>query len=327
MKAMLLQTANSTLQEAELPIPVPKENEVLLKVHACGICRTDLHIIDGDLDKPKFPLILGHEIVGIVIDKGRGADKFTIGQRLGVPWLGHTCGHCIYCASGRENLCEDALFTGYTVNGGFAEYTVADQRNCFALPDIYSDVEAAPLLCAGLIGYRALAAAGNASRIGIYGFGAAAHIITQVAHYQGRKVFAFTKIGDLAGQRFAIEMGACWAGNSNTAPPEEMEAAIIFAPVGTLVTQALKYTAKGGTVICAGIHMSDIPKFPYSMLWGERSVRSIANLTRRDGKEFLELAPKIGIRTKVESFQLNYVNEAINQLRQGKIHGAAVLVM
>ncbi len=327
MKAMLLESANSTLHQAELPVPVPKENEVLLKVHACGVCHTDLHVIDGELSKPKYPLILGHEVVGIIVDKGQKVERFTIGQRLGVPWLGHTCGHCHHCTSGRENLCDDALFTGYTLDGGFAEYTVADQRYCFPLPDIYSDAEAAPLLCAGLIGYRALVASGDAKKLGIYGFGAAAHIIAQVASYQGRKVFAFTKAGDLAGQRFATEMGACWAGDSNTPPPEKMDASIIFAPVGALVTQALKYTAKGGTVVCAGIHMSDIPQFPYSILWGERTVRSIANLTRRDGEEFLELAPKIGIRTEVESFRLSSANEAIDRLRHGKVRGAAVLVM
>lgn len=327
MKAMLLEVENSLLRLVDLPIPVPKENEVLLKIHACGICRTDLHVLDGELSKPKYPLVLGHEIVGVVVAKGQKVKKFAVGQRLGVPWLGHTCGHCAYCASGRENLCDDALFTGYNLDGGYAEYTVADQRYCFPLPENYSDAEAAPLLCAGLIGYRALVAAGDAKRLGIYGFGAAAHIITQVARYQGRKVFAFTKTGDLAGQRFAIEMGVCWAGDSNTPPPEEMDAAIIFAPVGALVTQALRFTAKGGTVVCAGIHMSDIPQFPYSMLWGERTIRSIANLTRRDGEEFLKLSSKVGIKTEVETFQLSSANEALERLRQGKVRGAAVLVM
>lgn len=327
MKAMLLEAANSALRQVDLPIPVPKENEVLLKIHACGVCRTDLHVLDGELSKPKYPLVLGHEIVGVVVAKGRKVERFAVGQRLGVPWLGYTCGHCAYCTSGRENLCDDALFTGYNLNGGYAEYTVADQRYCFPLPENYSDAEAAPLLCAGLIGYRALVAAGDAARLGIYGFGAAAHIITQVARYQGRKVFAFTKTGDLAGQRFAIEMGACWAGDSNTPPPEEMDAAIIFAPVGELVTQALRYIAKGGSVVCAGIHMSDIPQLPYSILWGERTICSIANLTRRDGEEFLRLASKLRIKTEVETFQLSAANEALERLRQGKVRGAAVLVM
>lgn len=327
MKAMLLDSANSTLHLADLPTPVPKENEVLLKVHACGVCRTDLHVMDGELSNPKYPLILGHEVVGVVVDKGSKVEQFSFGQRLGVPWLGHTCGHCGYCTSKRENLCDSALFTGYTLDGGYAEYTVADQHYCFTIPDFYSDAEAAPLLCAGLIGYRALLAAGEAQRLGIYGFGAAAHIIAQVAHYQGRKVFAFTKPGDLAGQHFAIELGANWAGDSNLAPPEEMDAAIIFAPVGALIPQALNHTAKGGTVVCAGIHMSDIPQFPYALLWGERTIRSIANLTRRDGEEFLALAPKIGLRTEVETFPLQAANEALVRLRQGGIRGAAVLLM
>ncbi len=326
MKAMVLDSANSPLRLAELPMPVPKENEVLLKVHACGVCRTDLHVLDGELANPKYPLILGHETVGSVVDKGQKVERFTIGQRLGVPWLGHACGQCRYCTNNHENLCDNALFTGYTLNGGYAEYTVADQRYCFPIPDIYSDVEAAPLLCAGLIGYRALIAAGDAQRLGIYGFGAAAHIIAQAAHYQGRKIFAFTKPGDVAGQQFAIALGATWAGDSSMPPPEEMDAVIIFAPVGALIPQALRHTAKGGIVVCAGIHMSDIPQFPYSTLWGERTVRSIANLTRQDGEEFLALAPKIGIHTEVETFPLSSANEALELLRQGKIRGAAVLV-
>lgn len=326
MKAMVLDSANSPLRMAELPIPVPKENEVLLKVHACGVCRTDLHVLDGELANPKYPLILGHEIVGSVVDKGQKVERFTIGQRVGVPWLGHTCGQCRYCTTNHENLCDNALFTGYTLNGGYAEYTVADQRYCFPIPESYSDAEAAPLLCAGLIGYRALIAAGDAQHLGIYGFGAAAHIIVQVAHYQGRKVFAFTKPGDIAGQQFAIALGVTWAGDSSIPPPEEMDAAIIFAPEGALIPQALRHTAKGGIVVCAGIHMSDIPQFPYSMLWGERTVHSIANLTRQNGEEFLALAPKIGIHTEVETFPLTSANEALERLRQGKIHGAAVLV-
>jgi len=327
MKAMLLDSANRPLRLAELPIPAPKENEVLLKVRACGVCRTDLHVMDGELLNPKYPLILGHEVVGIVVEKGNKVEKFTIGQRLGVPWLGHTCGYCSYCTAKHENLCDNALFTGYTLDGGYTEYTVADQRYCFAIPDTYSDAEAAPLLCAGLIGYRALLAAGDAQSLGIYGFGAAAHIITQVAHFQDRKVFAFTKPGDISGQKFAIKVGATWAGDSNTPPPEQMDAAIIFAPVGSLIPQALLHTVKGGTVVCAGIHMSDIPQFPYSMLWGERIVRSIANLTRQDGEEFLALAPKIGIKTEIEMFPLSAANEALDRLRLGKIHGAAVLII
>ncbi len=327
MKAMLLDAVGRPLRLAELPIPVPKEDEVLLRVHACGVCRTDLHVMDGELSNPKTPLVLGHEIVGVLVAKGQGVAQYKIGQRLGVPWLGYTCGQCNYCATNHENLCDNARFTGYTLDGGFAEYAVASQHYCFALPDTYSDAEAAPLLCAGLIGYRALLAAGNARCLGIYGFGAAAHILAQVAHHQGRKVFAFTKPGDVAGQRFAIELGAAWAGDSDTAPPEKMDAAIIFAPVGALIPQALGDVVKGGIVVCAGIHMTDIPQFPYSILWGERTLRSIANLTRRDGEEFLALASKIGIRPEVEKFSLNAANDALNQLRLGKIRGAAVLVM
>jgi propanol-preferring alcohol dehydrogenase len=327
MKAMLLESTNGPLRLAELPTPVPKENEVLLKVHACGVCRTDLHVLDGELSDPKYPLILGHEIVGVVIAKGKLVEQFSIGQRLGVPWLGHTCGQCRYCTNEYENLCDNALFTGYTLDGGYAEYTVADQHYCFPIPDIYSDAEAAPLLCAGLIGYRALLATGNAKRLGIYGFGGAAHIIAQVAHYQDREVFAFTKLGDVAGQQFAIKLGAIWAGDSDTPPPEKMDAAIIFAPVGALIPRALSQVVKGGTVVCAGIHMSDIPQFPYSMLWGERTIRSIANLTRRDGEEFLALATKIGIKTEIKTFPLSSANEALNQLRLGKVRGAAVLIM
>jgi alcohol dehydrogenase, propanol-preferring len=268
MRAMVLEAPGPPLRQVELPLPEYGANDILLKVRACGVCRTDLHILDGELPEPKLPLIPGHEIVGVVAAKGEQVERFAIGQRLGVPWLGHTCGHCRYCMSGRENLCDDARFTGYTLNGGYAEYAVADQHYCFTLPDGHTDAEAAPLLCAGLIGYRALVAAGDAERIGIYGFGAAAHIIAQVARWQGRKVFAFTKPGDIAGQRFASELGAAWAGDSTAAPPEEMDAAILFAPVGALIPQALRHTAKGGTVVCAGIHMSDIPGFPYYILWG-----------------------------------------------------------
>jgi alcohol dehydrogenase, propanol-preferring len=327
MRAMILEQPNSPLQLIELPVPTCGDNEVLLKVGACGVCRTDLHILDGELTQPKLPLIPGHEIVGTVVAMGKQVERFMIGQRLGVPWLGHTCGHCRYCLSGRENLCEEARFTGYTLNGGYAEFAAADQNYCFPLPESYSDAQAAPLLCAGLIGYRALTAAGDAERIGIYGFGAAAHIIAQVARWQWRKVFAFTRPGDLDGQRFAMELGATWAGDSTAAPPDEMDAAILFAPVGALIPQALRHTARGGTVVCAGIHMSDVPAFPYSILWGERSIRSIANLTRRDGEEFLSIAPKAGIRTEVETFKLEQANEALERLRYGKVRGAAVLVM
>ncbi|MGB8076666.1 MAG: zinc-dependent alcohol dehydrogenase family protein [Gallionella sp.] len=327
MRAMILDSSGSVLRQADVARPEFGPDDILLEVHACGVCRTDLHIVDGELSTPKLPLIPGHEIVGTVVAKGERVDRFSIGQRLGVPWLGHTCGHCRYCLSGRENLCDDARFTGYTLNGGYAEYAAADQHFCFALPDGYSDAQAAPLLCAGLIGYRALAAAGETERIGIYGFGAAAHIIGQVARWQGRKVYAFTKPGDLAGQRFATELGAAWAGDSTESPPEQMDAAIIFAPVGALIPEALRHTAKGGTVVCAGIHMSDVPGFPYSILWGERTVRSIANLTRRDGEEFLQIAPKAGIRTEVETFRLEEANEALDRLRDGRIRGAAVLVI
>jgi alcohol dehydrogenase, propanol-preferring len=327
MRAMILDAPGSPLRLAELPPPDYSDDAVLIKVSACGVCRTDLHIVDGELPKPQLPLIPGHEIVGSVIAKGKHVERFAIGQRVGVPWLGHTCGHCRYCTSERENLCDRALFTGYTLNGGYAEYTVADQRYCLPIPEHYGDAEAAPLLCAGLIGYRALVAAGDAEHIGIYGFGAAAHIIAQVAHWQGRKVFAFTRPGDAEGQRFARELGADWAGGSDSAPPQEMDAAILFAPVGALIPQALRHTAKGGTVVCGGIHMSDVPSFPYSILWGERSIRSIANLTRRDGEEFLTLAPKAGVHTEVETFRLKQANEALEKLRSGKVRGAAVLVM
>jgi alcohol dehydrogenase, propanol-preferring len=327
MRAMVLEAPGSALRQSELPLPQCGPGEILIKVRACGVCRTDLHIVDGELSAPKLPLIPGHEIVGTVEAIGEGAGRFAVGQRLGVPWLGQTCGHCRYCMSGRENLCDDARFTGYTLNGGYAEYAVAGQDYCLALPEGYSDAEAAPLLCAGLIGYRALAAAGDARNIGIYGFGAAAHIIAQVARWQGRRVFAFTRPGDLAGQDFARELGATWAGDSATTPPELLDAAILFAPVGALIPEALRHTAKGGIVVCAGIHMSDVPGFPYSILWGERSVRSIANLTRRDGEEFFDIAAKARVKTEVETFRLEDANEALTRLRDGRIRGAAVLVM
>lgn len=327
MRAMIMEAPGSLLQLVDLPIPEFGPGDILLKVNACGVCRTDLHIVDGELSGSKLPLIPGHEIVGTVAAKGKEVRNFAIGQRLGIPWLGHTCGHCHYCIIGRENLCDHIHFTGYTLNGGYAEYAVANQNFCFPIPEDYSDTEAAPLLCAGLIGYRALVATGDAKRIGIYGFGAAAHIIAQLARWQGRKVFAFTKPGDFTGQAFAKELGAAWAGDSTATPPDEMDAAILFAPVGALVPAALRHTAKGGTVVCAGIHMSDVPGFPYAILWGERTIRSIANLTRRDGEEFLNIAPKAGIRTSVELFPLEQANEALSLLRNGRILGAAVLVM
>ena len=326
MKAMILDAQGQPLRLAEVPRPEPEADQVLLKVRACGVCRTDLHVMDGDLQHPRLPLVLGHEIVGVVVEKGDRVERFALGQRLGVPWLGHTCGHCRYCASGSENLCDRAEFTGYTLNGGYAEFALADQRYCFALPNEYPDAEAAPLLCAGLIGYRSLVAAGDARRLGIYGFGAAAHIIAQVARWQGREIFAFTKPGDRDGQQFARQLGATWAGDADSAPPQEMDAAILFAPVGDLVPQALRHTVKGGTVVCAGIHMSNIPEFPYAILWGERCVRSIANLTRRDGEEFFAIAPKAGVRTEVTRFPLESANAALQQLRAGEIRGAAVLI-
>jgi propanol-preferring alcohol dehydrogenase len=299
---------------------------VLIRISACGICRTDLHIIDGELLLLKRPLILGHEIVGTIVLAGPGAGRFLEGTRVGVPWVGWTCGRCRFCRSGRENLCDQPRFTGYQVDGGYAEYTVADERFCFALPSAYSDVEAAPLLCAGLIGHRALTAAGDAERVGIYGFGAAAHLVAQVAVHQGRTVFAFTREGDGPGQGFARELGAAWAGASTEEAPEPLDAAIIFAPVGALVVQALRAIRKGGVVVCAGIHMSEIPAFPYALLWGERMIRSVANLTRRDGIEFLELAPRVPVRTTTQRFALSDANEALLQLRDGRITGAAVLI-
>lgn len=326
MKAMLLDAQGQPLRLAEVPRPRAGPNQILLAVQACGVCRTDLHVMDGDLHEPRLPLVLGHEIVGRVVEKGEQVERFALGQRVGVPWLGRTCGHCRYCTSGTENLCDAAEFTGYTLDGGYAEFALADQRYCFALPQEYSDAEAAPLLCAGLIGYRALVAAGDARRLGIYGFGAAAHIIAQVARWQGREIFAFTKPGDADGQEFARRQGATWAGGADVAPPQEMDAAILFAPAGELVPQALRHTAKGGTVVCAGIHMSNIPEFPYEILWGERCVRSIANLTRRDGEEFFAIAPRAGVRTEVACFPLAAANQALQQLRAGQVRGAAVLV-
>jgi propanol-preferring alcohol dehydrogenase len=326
MRAMILQAAGTALCEADLPRPEPGPDQLLIQVHACGVCRTDLHVVDGELPNPKLPLVPGHEVVGTVVQKGERVERFHEEDRVGVPWLGHTCGACRYCRGGRENLCDQARFTGYTLDGGYAEYMLADQRYCFHLPAGYGDAEAAPLLCAGLIGYRSLVLAGDARRLGIYGFGAAAHIIAQVARHQGREVYAFTRPGDVEAQRFARELGAVWAGDSMSLPPEELDAAILYAPVGSLVPAALRAVAKGGTVVCAGIHMSDIPSFPYRLLWGERTLRSVANLTRRDGEEFLELAPRVPVRTQIQTFLLSEANEALRRLRGGMIRGAAVLV-
>jgi propanol-preferring alcohol dehydrogenase len=326
MRAMVLEAPRTPLREADLPLPAAAAEQILIKVHACGVCRTDLHVVDGELTEPKLPLVPGHEIVGTVAAKGGRVERFGVGDRVGVPWLGYTCGVCRYCRAGRENLCDRARFTGYQIDGGYADYTLADQRFCFPLPAGYTDAEAAPLLCAGLIGYRSLVMTGDARRLGIYGFGAAAHIIAQVARHQGRAVYAFTKPGDAEGQQFARDLGAVWAGGSDQLPPEELDAAILYAPVGSLVPAALGAVAKGGTVVCAGIYMSDIPSFPYHLLWGERTVRSVANLTRRDGEEFLALAPRVPVRTDVQTFPLAQANEALTRLRAGHIRGAAVLL-
>jgi alcohol dehydrogenase, propanol-preferring len=326
MKAMQLTAPRLALALTDLPVPTPGPGELLIKVRACGVCRTDLHVVDGELTDGKLPIVPGHEIVGTVVANGAGADRYAAGTRVGVPWLGYTCGACDYCTSGRENLCDSARFTGYHIDGGYAEYAVADQRYCFGLPDEYDDAGAAPLLCAGLIGYRSLVMAGDSKRLGIYGFGAAAHIVVQVARHQGRRIFAFTRPGDTDAQRFAAGLGAEWAGDSTTAPPEQLDAAIIFAPAGPLVVAALRAVAKGGVVVCAGIHMSDIPAFPYDILWGERAIRSVANLTRRDGEEFLAMAPKVPVRTTTETFALARANEALAKLREGRVTGAAVLV-
>ena len=326
MQAMVLDAPGTKLRLADLPEPAVAADEILLKVHACAVCRTDLHVVDGELPEPKLPLVPGHEIVGTVIAAGRAVDRFRLGDRVGVPWLGWTCGVCDYCRSGRENLCDRARFTGYQRDGGYAALALADQRFAFAIPAEYSHEAAAPLLCAGLIGYRALRMAGDARRLGLYGFGAAAHIVAQFARFEGREIYAFVRPGDDAAARFARELGAVWAGSSEETAPEPLDAALIFAPVGALLPAALRATAKGGTVICAGIHMSDIPSFPYRLLWGERIVRSVANLTRRDGEEFLALAPKAGVRTAVEVFPLGQANEALARLRGGALRGAAVLV-
>lgn len=327
MRAMVLEATGKPLHLSEIPLPKPGPEQVLLRVHACGVCRTDLHIVDGDLERPKLPLILGHQIVGRVVALGERVTRFKVGERLGIPWLGFTDGTCDYCRRGQENLCDNPLFTGYTLDGGFAEYTVADQRYCFSLPESYSDVEAAPLLCAGLIGYRTYRLAGEHNdRLGIYGFGSAAHIIAQIAVHQGKRVYAFTRPGDTAAQAFARQLGAVWTGGSDETPPEALDAALIFAPVGALILNALKATAKGGIVVSGGIHMSDIPSFPYRLLWEERAIRSVANLTRQDGEEFLALAPQVPVRTKVETFPLEQANLALERLRAGQLQGSAVLV-
>jgi propanol-preferring alcohol dehydrogenase len=325
MKAMVLNSPGTPLEALELPDPLPGPGQVLIAVHACGVCRTDLHIVYGELHQAALPLIPGHEIVGRVVKTGKEVTAVQVGDRVGVPWLGSTCGVCAFCSAGMENLCDSALFTGYTLNGGYAEYAVADARYTFSLPSGYSDTEAAPLLCAGLIGYRSLVMAGDAQALGMYGFGAAAHILIQIAIHQGRSVYAFTKAGDVRGQEFARSLGACWVGDSTTSPPVPLDAAIIFAPVGSLVVGALRAIRKGGVVVCAGIHMSDIPSFPYDLLWGERSIRSVANLTRRDGEEFLAILSKVSVHNQVQTYALAQANEALADLKYGRVQGAAVL--
>jgi propanol-preferring alcohol dehydrogenase len=326
MRAMVLFMPKTDLQEIDLPEPGLGPGEILVRVEACAVCRTDLHVVDGELPHPKLPLVPGHEIVGRVIRAGGSSSRFAIGDRVGIPWLGRTCGTCDYCKSGMENLCDNPQFTGYTRDGGYAEMTAADERFCVRIPDTYTDIEAAPLLCAGLIGFRSLVKTGDAQRIGMYGFGAAAHLITQVAVYQRRDVYAFTRDGDTDGQEFARSLGARWAGGSSDTPPVMLDAAIIFAPVGDLVVDALRRVRKGGTVVCGGIHMSDIPSFPYELLWGERQICSVANLTRKDAAEFMAIAPKVPVRTHFESFPLTEANEALRRLRTGGLRGAAVLI-
>jgi propanol-preferring alcohol dehydrogenase len=322
---MVLDAARTPLRPATLPDPTPGPGQVLIRVHACGICRTDLHVVDGELPDPKLPLVAGHQIVGTVEAGGPGAERFAPGERVGVPWLGWTCGECRHCRAGRENLCDRARFTGYDVDGGFADLTVADERFAFPIPAGYPDEQAAPLLCAGLIGHRALRMAGDAERLGLYGFGASAHIVCQVARAEGRRVFAFVRAGDDEAAAFARELGAEWAGDALGPAPEELDAALIFAPAGELVPRALEAVAKGGTVVCAGIHMTDIPSFPYELLWGERTVRSVANLTRRDGEEFMRLAPEVPVRTQVETYALDEAGSALDRLRDGRVRGAAVI--
>jgi alcohol dehydrogenase, propanol-preferring len=329
MHAMILEKPGTALRETEVAAPSPSTGQVKVRVRACAVCRTDLHVVDGELPHPKLPLIPGHEIVGEIVERGAQAEHRPVGTRVGIPWLGWTCGHCQYCRTSRENLCDQARFTGYTIDGGYAEYAVADAAFCFPLPEFYTDVEAAPLLCAGLIGYRSLVMAGpvkDSTRLGIYGFGAAAHIIAQVAIHQGREIYAFTKPGKTSDQDFARSLGAVWAGGSDELPPYQLDAAIIFAPAGPLVVAALRAVRKGGRVVCGGIHMSDIPSFPYSLLWEERSIRSVANLTRADARSFLGLAPTVPVRTETETFWMSNANEALERLRKGRLRGAAVLV-
>jgi alcohol dehydrogenase, propanol-preferring len=325
MRAMIFEQAENPLKFEQRPVPEPRAGEVLLAVQACAVCRTDLHVLDGELPNPKLPLIIGHEIVGLAARLGNGVRGISVGDRVGVPWLGWTCGECAFCRAGSENLCDRARFTGYTIDGGYAEYTVADERFCVPIPESYSDVAAAPLLCAGLIGYRCLSRAGEGKRLGIYGFGGAAHIIAQVAVHQGRSVYAFTRPGDREAQQFALQLGSVWAGGSDDRPPEELDAAIIFAPVGPLVPAALAAVRKGGIVVCGGIHMSDIPSFPYELLWGERTICSVANLTRRDAQEFMRIAPNVPVKTTTQTFRLEQANDALERLRSGKLQGAAVL--
>ena len=327
MQAMVLDAPGQALQLRSLKVPEPRPGQVLVRVAACAVCRTDLHVVDGDLKEPKLPIIPGHEIVGRIEALGAGVTQFAVGTRVGIPWLGWTCGVCTYCRNGQENLCPSARFTGYQIDGGFATHTVADARYCFPIAGDGDDAEASPLLCAGLIGYRCLKMAGEAARLGIYGFGAAAHIVAQVARFEGRQLFAFTRPGDAAAQEFARRMGAAWAGDADARPPEELDAAIIFAPVGALVPAALRAVRPGGTVVCGGIHMSDIPSFPYDILWREKKVVSVANLTRADGDEFLALAPRVPVQTEIERFPLTAANEALDRLRRGALSGAAVLVM
>jgi propanol-preferring alcohol dehydrogenase len=325
MRAMVFDGNSALLREMDVSDPMPSAGQLLIDIHACGICRTDLHVVDGELTDPKRPVIPGHEIVGTVAGLGAGVDGFAVGDRVGVPWVGRTCGHCRYCRAHHENLCDEPGFTGYTIDGGYAERTVADSRYCFHLPPQYADVEAAPLLCAGLIGYRTLSMAGDARRIGIYGFGAAAHIVAQVARHDGRTVYAFTRAGDTAAQQLALSLGASWAGSSDDKPPEELDAALLFAPVGALVPVALKAVAKGGIVVCGGIHMSDIPSFPYAFLWGERRVVSVANLTREDGVAFMKMAGETRLAITTTSYPLGDANRALSDLREGRLAGAAVL--
>ena len=327
MRAMVLDNPQQPLQLRDVPRPTLGAGQLLVRVSSCAVCRTDLHVVDGELPDPKLPLIPGHQIVGRVEEIGKGVEEFSVRDRVGIPWLGWTDGECAYCRSNRENLCDNARFTGYTIDGGYAEFTVADARFCFRLPDRYNDVEAAPLLCAGLLGYRALRKTGEAHRLGIYGFGNAARLIAQVAFYQGRELFAFTRPGDKASQEAAKKLGAKWAGGSDEIPPEKLDAAIVFVSVGPLVPAALRALAKGGIVVCGGIHMSDIPSFPYAALWGERAICSVANLTRRDGEEFLEIAPRVPVQTKTKTFLLEDTNIALDRFRAGELNGTAVLLM